>query len=137
MSRPLRLTREADGVDWAAHKADLAADRFDNGRSPDQLRASYTAPGVRLCLAWLDDRLIGTARALSDGVGNAWLVDVWTATPYRRSGVGTAMIRDLLDRLPGQHVALFTEDHRAFYESLGFALERDGLSTVVGSWLES
>jgi hypothetical protein len=30
-----------DGIDWARLKADLAADDFDNGRSPDALRRSF------------------------------------------------------------------------------------------------
>jgi len=29
------------GVDWARLKADLAADNFDNGRTPEQLRESF------------------------------------------------------------------------------------------------
>jgi len=129
-----RLSRTLDGVDWVALKADLNTDDFDNGRSAGQLRASFAASGL-IVLAWAADRLIGTARALTDGVCNAYLIDVWTATPYRRRGAGTAMVRDLLQRLPGQHVALFTSDHRAFYESLGFASEYDGMSQVVGRWL--
>lgn len=133
----VRLARDADGVDWAAHKADLAADDFDNGRTPEQYRVSYTAPGVLLCLAWSGSSVVGTARLLTDGVCNAWLVDVWTQSAYRRQGIGSAMVRDLLERAPGQHVALFTEHHRAFYASLGFGLEVDGMSQVVGRWLES
>jgi hypothetical protein len=30
-----------DRIDWAQAKADLAADDFDNGRSPHALRASF------------------------------------------------------------------------------------------------
>jgi hypothetical protein len=32
-------------------------------------------------------------------------------------------------------VALFTEDHAAFYRWLGFEEERTGMSLVVGTWL--
>ena len=42
----------------------------------------------------------------------------------------------LLARIPGQHVAPFTDRQRACYESLGFTIERDGLSMVVGRWPE-
>jgi len=132
----VRIARDAAGVDGQRHKADLAADAFDNGRTPEQLRASYTAPGVLLALAWNGPELVGTARALSDGVCNAWLVDVWTHSAYRRREIGTALVRDLLDRVPGQHVALFTEVHQAFYASLGFQVERDGMSQVAGRWLQ-
>lgn len=132
----IRLARTLEAVDWSTLKADLGADEFDNGRSPEQLRASFVASG-HVVLGWAAERLIGTARALTDGICNAYLVDVWTATAYRRRGVATAMMRDLLQRLPGQHVCLFTSEHRDFYESLGFEIERDGMSQVVGRWLKS
>src|SRR5258707_3877288 len=33
------------------------------------------------------DHLVGMARLLSDGVCNAYLVDVWTLSSYRRRGI--------------------------------------------------
>ena len=80
---------------------------------------------------------MGTARALSDGVCNAYIVDVWTYLPYRRQGVATTMMHRLLARLPGQHVYLFTDEALAFYKSLGFAAQETGLGIVVGRWLEN
>jgi ribosomal protein S18 acetylase RimI-like enzyme len=76
------------------------------------------------------------ARLLSDGVCNAYLLDVWTASQYRRRGVATAMVRHLLDQVPGQHVGLQTDDAQALYESLGFRAQPEFWSTVVGRWLE-
>lgn len=132
----IRLARTLESVDWSTLKADLGADEFENGRSPGQVRASFVASG-QVVLGWAAERLIGTARALTDGICNAYLVDVWTATPYRRRGVATAMMRDLLQRLPGQHVCLFTVTHQGLYEPLGFTVEQVGMSQVVGRWLES
>ena len=76
------------------------------------------------------------ARLLSDGVCNAYLLDVWTASTYRRRGIGSAMIVHLLDQVPGQHVGLQTDDAQQFYESLGFKSQPEFLSRVVGSWLD-
>ena len=61
------------------------------------------------------------ARLLSDGVCNAYLLDVWTMSAYRRQGVGTTMVRQLMSRVPGQHIGLQTDDAEAFYASLGTA----------------
>jgi hypothetical protein len=36
----IEISDTVAGVDWAQAKADLATDRFDNGRSPDALRRS-------------------------------------------------------------------------------------------------
>jgi predicted GNAT family acetyltransferase len=117
-------------------KRDLAADEFDNGRSPEQLETSF-ANSHAVVLAVESDRCVGTARLLSDGVCNAFLVDVWTLTSHRRRGIAAQMIENLLARVPGQHVSLFTENHPELYEKLGFEEERVGMSKVVGTWLES
>jgi ribosomal protein S18 acetylase RimI-like enzyme len=121
-------------VDWNALKADLAADDFDNGRTPDELEGSF-ANSYSVVIAWADNRVVGTARLLADGVCNGYLVDVWTASEHRRKGIGTTMVRRLLDSIPGHHVGLFTEERPDFYRSLGFEEEHVGMSLVVGRWL--
>ena len=50
------------------------------------------------------------ARLLSDGVCNAYLVDVWTHSAYRRRGIASTLIRMLADAVPGQHIGLQTDD---------------------------
>jgi GNAT superfamily N-acetyltransferase len=130
----ITLREQMNGVDWAALKAVLHADDFDNGRTPAQLAASFH--NSLAVIAYVDDQIIGTARALSDGVCNAYIVDVWTYTPYRRRGVARAMLERLLARLRGQHVFLWTDDAVAFYAQLGF--ERSpavGMEMVSGTWL--
>ena len=124
------------GVDWAQMKATLAGDDFDNGRTPEQLRASFEQSYAAV-VAYDGARIIGTARALSDGVCNAYVVDVWTHTPYRRRGIARRMIETLEARLKGQHVYLFTDDAADFYARLGFKEQRTGMSKVVGVWLQS
>jgi predicted GNAT family acetyltransferase len=134
MTTPVTYKRDLDGVDWVALKAALVADDFDNERTPEQYHRSF-ANSHLTCLACDGDRIIGTARALSDGVCNAYIVDVWTETPYRHQGIATAMMRQLLADLPGQHVYLFTDDATELYEKLGFQRHSIGLGTVVGKWL--
>lgn len=123
------------GVDWERLKALLAEDGFDNGRTPEQLRRSFENSFAAM-VAYDGSRIVGTARVLSDGVCNAYVVDVWTLSAYRRHGIARAMMRLLESRLEGQHVALFTEEAVGFYECLGYAEERTGLSKVVGQWLK-
>ena len=132
----VRVDSSLDGIDWEQAKADLAADAFDNGRSPAALRRSFEQ-SQHVAIARDGDRVVGMARLLSDGVCNAFLVDVWTASAYRRRGIASAMIRRLLDEVPGQHVGLQTDDMQAFYASLGFAPQPEFWSVVVGSWLDN
>ncbi len=136
MPSPLTYTESLDGIDWEALKADLAADRFDNGRSPEQLRRSFEN-SCAVVLACRGERVIGTARVLSDGVCNAYVVDVWTQSEFRRQEIGRQMMEILLSRLEGQHVYLFTDDATGFYRKLGFEEQPTGLGRVVGTWLQT
>lgn len=127
---------DLEGVDWQEMKALLRQDAFDNGRTAAQLEASFRA-SFATCLAYdAQGGLVGTARVLSDGVCNAYIVDVWTLSPYRGQGIAAEMMAQLLQRLPGQHVCLFTTEAQGFYAKLGFTPEEGGLSRVVGRWLD-
>ena len=125
-----------DRVDWTGAMAQLQADDFDNGRSPDALRRSFEQ-SQHVALAWVDDELIGMARLLSDGVCNAYLIDVWTDSHHRRQGVASAMVRHLAEAVPGQHIGLQTDHAQPLYSSLGFRPQPEFLSLVVGTWLDN
>ena len=71
----VRIDDSLEGIDWAQAKADLAADDFDNGRSAEGLRRSFQR-SQHVVIAWDEERVVGMARLLSDGVCNAYLVDV-------------------------------------------------------------
>jgi len=131
-----RIDSSLAGIDWEQAKADLASDRFDNGRSADALRRSFEQ-SQHVAFARDGDRVVGMARLLSDGVSNAYLVDVWTASTHRRQGIASEMIRALLDAVPGQHVGLQTDDAQELYRSLGFESQPEFWSLVVGSWLDN
>ena len=133
---PVRIECDLDGVDWIAVTADLRADDFDNGRTPAALHRSF-AQSQHVAIAWDGNRVVGTARLLSDGVCNAYLVDVWTLSSHRRRRIATAMVRDLMARVPGQHIALQTDDAQAFYDALGFRPQPELWSVVVGTWLDN
>ena len=132
----VRIERTLEGVDWARAKEDLARDDFDNGRSPEALRRSFEQ-SQHVAMAREGDGLVGMARLLSDGVCNAYLLDVWTASTHRRQGIASAMVRDLAERVPGQHIGLQTDGAQALYAALGFRPQPEFLSLVVGRWLDN
>ena len=132
----VRIDSSLEGIDWALAKADLAADDFDNGRRPEALERSF-AQSQHVAFARDGHRVVGMARLLSDGVCNAYLLDVWTATPYRRQGIASALVRRLLEEVPGQHVGLQTDNGQPFYEALGFEPQPEFWSLVSGTWLDN
>ena len=125
-----------DGIDWDRAKADLVADDFDNGRSAQALRASF-AQSQHVAVARDGDRVVGMARLLSDGVCNAYLLDVWTLSAYRRQGIGSRMVHLLMSRVPGQHIGLQTDDAESFYTALGYQHQPVFMSAVIGGWLDN
>jgi predicted GNAT family acetyltransferase len=132
----VQIDTTLDGVDWDRAKADLAADAFDNGRSAAALRRSFEN-SQQVAFARDGDHVIGMARLLSDGVCNAYLIDVWTLTSYRRQGIASAMIDALAAEVPGQHIGLQNDDASEFYAKLGFTPQPQFLSKVVGTWLDN
>jgi len=132
----IHYSTSSEGVDWVALKATLAGDHFDNGRTPEQMERSFRA-SFRCAYARHGDRFVGIARALSDGVCNAYIVDMWTHSAYRRRGVGRRMLDLLCEALVGQHVYLFTDDQPEFYAACGFAPRGTGMERVIGRWLDN
>jgi predicted GNAT family acetyltransferase len=124
------------GIDWARAKADLAADNFDNGRSAQALRRSFEQ-SQHVAFARDGHRIVGMARMLSDGVCNAYVVDVWTKSDYRRQGIATALMRLLADAAPGQHIGLQADDAQDLYRSLGYRPQPEFWSLVAGTWLDN
>jgi len=132
------VTDQLDGIDWVVVKRELAEDDFDNGRTPGALRRSFEA-SPHVAVARDGNRVVGLARLLSDGVCNAYLVDVWTASSHRRRGVATALVTELTGRVPGQHIGLQvdSEGARRLYQSLGFRPQPEFMLVVVGTWLDN
>ncbi|PKW14426.1 GNAT family N-acetyltransferase [Saccharopolyspora spinosa] len=69
-----------------------------------------------------DGRLIGFARAFSDGVGTAYLADVFVAPEARGHGIGKALIQSMIEDGPGSDFRwmLHTDDAHDLYRAYGF-----------------
>jgi predicted GNAT family acetyltransferase len=132
---PITYTKSAEGVNWPKLRDDLVKDHFHNGRTAEELARSF-ANSYAMAFAWTEGRVIGKARALSDGVCNAYVVDVWTHSAFRRRGIARRVMSLLEEELEGQHIYLFTDDAEVFYDCLGYKRRGVGLEKVVGTWLK-
>lgn len=97
-------------------------------KSPERLHAAVRGSSCVL-VARRDGRLVGLARAVSDGVSICYLQDVLVLPDEQRHGVGRALVESLLARHADvRQKVLLTDDEprqRAFYESLGYIEIRD------------
>jgi ribosomal protein S18 acetylase RimI-like enzyme len=77
-------------------------------------------------------QLIGFGRALSDGAYQAAIYDVAIVPEFQGKGVGTAIMRSILDRLPQCNVILYASiGKEGFYETLGFRKMKTGMAFFV------
>jgi ribosomal protein S18 acetylase RimI-like enzyme len=121
MSQPAIASETQRHPGGEALGALLAQTGWARGRSADALEAMAAAGGPFVAL-WDGERLVGYARALSDGVYRALLEDVIVDEAYRGRGLGDRLIRELVTQLEGvEEIFLNTRPHLiAFYERFGF-----------------
>lgn len=112
--------REGPPVDPAQLAALFAAVGFQRSDDPDHLRAMVA--GARWVVsAWDGPLLVGFARAISDGVSNAYVSTVAVLPSHQRQGVGRAMMTRLLADKPTVKWVVHTSDAgEALYRELGF-----------------
>tara|TARA_R110000868_G_scaffold6363_7_gene36111 strand:+ start:5337 stop:5831 length:495 start_codon:yes stop_codon:yes gene_type:complete len=114
-----KVTFTRDGVDW-----DVLADIYARAplavRNAAEIKRAF-ANSYLCCFAWVGGQLVGAARAMSDGVYYATVMDVAVDPGFQGAGIGRKMMHELLRRLPVQKVYLTTVPGKeGFYEKLGF-----------------
>jgi GNAT superfamily N-acetyltransferase len=95
-----------------------------------QLAGAWRVVGVYAA----DGAQVGFARAVSDGVALAYLADVYVLAAHRGRGLGTDLVRVMVEDGPGRDFRwlLHTADAHRLYGKFGFAppdgtyLERPG-----------
>ncbi|MEQ1504995.1 MAG: GNAT family N-acetyltransferase [Myxococcota bacterium] len=93
---------------------------FQRNTAPDYLR--QLVDGSRWVVsAWHEARLVGFARAIADGVANAYITTVAVDPAYQRRGIGRGLIERLVADRPTVKFVLHTSDAgERLYRSLGF-----------------
>lgn len=101
-----------DAVGWSAYT-----------RHPDVLEQALSG-STTVVTARREGRLVGLARALSDGATICYVQDILVRPEEQRHGVGRLLVRRVLDRHADVRQRVLVTDaepgQRAFYESLGF-----------------
>ena len=102
-----------DSVGWTAYTRDMPA-----------LEKGYRNSLLTLA-AYEKDQLVGIARAVGDGATIVFIQDILVKPDRQRQGIGTALLKAMLDRYANVRQIELTTDSRpetiAFYKSLGFS----------------
>lgn len=85
--------------------------------------------------AWLNEVLIGLARATGDGVYSATIWDLAVFPDYQKRGVGKLLLKSMLTKLKDFDIPLITLyselDKKNFYSKLGFEC---GSNKIIGMY---
>jgi N-acetylglutamate synthase-like GNAT family acetyltransferase len=100
-------------------------------RNMDDLKMAI-ANSNPVVTVWDGDRLIGFARATSDGVYRAGIWDVVVDPDYQGVGLGRKLVQTVLSHpmvSKVERIYLTTTHQQSFYERIGF--ERNEITTMV------
>ena len=76
-----------------------------------------------------EGQLIGFGRAISDGVFQAAIYDVAILPEYQAQGIGTLIIKTIIDKLSDCNFILYAAvGKEGFYQTLGFRKMKTGMA---------
>lgn len=113
-----------NSVGWTAYTKDISS-----------LQAGLTNSDLVIS-AWMDSKLIGLVRALTDGQTIAYIQDILVRPEYHKQGLGSQLMRQILAMLEGiRQIVLMTDSGEEnaplldWYRSFGFK-SYDDLGTI-------
>jgi ribosomal protein S18 acetylase RimI-like enzyme len=126
---PITYRYDCDGITQEKLEAIFVATDLDGRQDGNILKAFRQSTDA--CFAFDGEKLIGTSRALSDGVYHAFIYDVAVLPAYQGQGIGSEMVRQLIARNPVWRTMLRADaDVQPFYDRLGFELYSDVMAYI-------
>ncbi len=124
----LSIKYGTDDIDWAALCEIIRLAPLGT-REPDKLEIASKTSFV-VCSVFVDGKMIGFGRAISDGQYQSAIYDVVVLPEFQNLGVGKTIMNALLEKLPKNSIILIfaAPGKETFYRKLGF----DNLKTGMG-----
>lgn len=86
-----------------------------------------------VCARNEDGKLIGYVRILSDGIRHAYICSLIIHPNYRKKGIGTDIMKELLNMLKEDNLyptLVAGPGKKEYYEKFGFEVESNGLTAM-------
>lgn len=123
---------ELDNVDWQEVSSLIEVAGLSSSE-PDICQKAFLGSRVTV-FVYDNDRLIGVARAISDGVKQAAIYDVAVLPEYQGKGIGRILVDNITSRLPGCNFILYSNTGKEdFYRKIGFKLMKTGMAKFVNA----
>ena len=96
--------------------------------NPEMLKKAYENSLLTLG-AYDGDKLVGVIRTVGDGYSIVFIQDILVFPEYQRRGIGTQLIREIMDRFSDVYQLQLMTDNTpktiSFYQSVGFVKAAD------------
>ncbi|MDD2316909.1 MAG: GNAT family N-acetyltransferase [Desulfobacterales bacterium] len=123
---------ECSGVDWKIVSETLKRVGMAC-YEPEAHRKAFEASHTTV-FVYRAGQLIGFGRAISDGVYQGAVYDVAVVPEFQRKGIGTIIMKKILERLPECNIILYaTPGKEAFYETLNLRKMKTGMARFRNS----
>ena len=84
--------------------------------------------------AWVDDKLVGCVRVLSDLHFRSIIYDLAVLPSFQNKGIGKELVQRCLNACEGSEWLVQTDMAKGFYEKIGFKENKDYFLTVPCRW---
>jgi ribosomal protein S18 acetylase RimI-like enzyme len=121
------IRHDCSGVDWKTIANTLKSVGMAH-HEPERHQKAFDASHTTVFI-YQADRLIGFGRAISDGIYQAAVYDCAVRPEFQGQGIGTMIMREILEALPDCNVILYASPGKeGFYQKLGFRRMKTGMA---------
>lgn len=130
----LKISDNKENVNWEIVSSIIGAAGLSN-TDAEICKKAFQGSQVTV-FAFEDEKMVGVARAISDGVKQAAIYDVAILPEYQGKGIGRVLIDSIIDKLPGCNFILYANlGKEVFYEKLGFRRLKTGMAKFANKEL--
>lgn len=84
--------------------------------------------------AWVDERLVGCVRVLSDLHFRSIIYDLAVLPEYQNKGIGRELVQRCINSCKSSEWLVQTDKAKGFYEKIGFKENVDYFLTIPSKW---
>ena len=84
--------------------------------------------------AWVEDRLVGCVRVLSDMHFRSIIYDLAVLPEFQNRGIGKELVQKCINMCAGSEWLVQTDMAKGFYEKIGFKENEDYFLTIPCNW---